>query len=206
MNKLKLLVATGNQGKLREIKHLLEDSGIEIIALDQLDNPPEVVEDGDTFSDNAIKKATQIARFSGLLTLADDSGLVVDALNGEPGVHSARYAGRQGDDQANNRKLLDALAQIEDQQRQGAFVCVMALAWPNGCYQTFEGRVAGRILQQPRGAGGFGYDPLFLIPEYGKTTAELSLEIKNRISHRGQALRRVIPVLEKLALEGTEPG
>jgi XTP/dITP diphosphohydrolase len=196
---MKLLVATGNQGKLKEIRKLLEDSAIEIVGLDQLTNPPEVIEDGTTFSANAQKKALEMARFSGYLTLADDSGLVVDALNGAPGVYSARYAGEQGDDAANNAKLLQEMSDVADAQRQASFHCVVALAWPDGRCETYSGQVSGLILRNERGTDGFGYDPLFLVPEYGKTTAELSLEIKNRISHRGTALRKVIPLLLELA-------
>jgi XTP/dITP diphosphohydrolase len=195
---MKLLVATGNQGKLKEIRALLTGCEIEIVGLDELSDPPEVIEDGDTFTANALKKATQMAAFSGLLTLADDSGLAVSALNGEPGVYSARYAGEQGDDAANNAKLLANMENVADEQRQAAFYCVMALAWPDGKNQTFSGKISGMLMRAERGSGGFGYDPLFLVPEYGKTTAELSPEIKNRISHRGQALRKVIPVLKKL--------
>jgi len=196
---MKLLVATGNKGKLKEIRSLLEGSNIEIVGLDQLDNPPEVIEDGATFSANACKKALEMAKFSGYLTLADDSGLVVDALAGAPGVFSARYAGEQGDDAANNEKLLAEMENIADDKRQAAFHCVVALAWPDGRCETYDGKVSGLILRSPRGTDGFGYDPLFLVPEYGKTTAELPLEIKNRISHRGHALRKVIPLLLELA-------
>jgi XTP/dITP diphosphohydrolase len=196
---MKLLVATGNQGKLKEIRKLLEDSAIEIVGLDQLTNPPEAIEDGTTFSANAQKKALEMARFSGYLTLADDSGLVVDALDGAPGVYSARYAGEQGDDAANNAKLLQEMSDVADAQRQASFHCVVALAWPDGRCETYSGQVSGLILRNERGTDGFGYDPLFLVPEYGKTTAELSLEIKNRISHRGTALRKVIPLLLELA-------
>ncbi len=196
---MKLLVATGNQGKLKEIRKLLDDSAIEIVGLDQLTNPPEVIEDGATFSANAQKKALEMARFSGYLTLADDSGLVVDALNGAPGVYSARYAGEQGDDAANNAKLLQEMSGVADTDRQAAFHCVVALAWPDGRCETYSGQISGLILRNERGTDGFGYDPLFLVPEYGKTTAELSLEIKNRISHRGTALRKVIPLLLELA-------
>lgn len=196
---MKLLVATGNQGKLKEIRRLLEDSDIEVVGLDQYDNPPEVIEDGETFADNARKKAVEMAAFSNCLTLADDSGLVVEALNGAPGVHSARYAGEQGNDAANNAKLLAEMSAVADDHRQAAFNCVMALASPDGQCQTFAGKVSGLIMRAERGAGGFGYDPLFMVPEYGKTMAELSLDIKNRISHRGNALRQVIPVLQALA-------
>ena len=196
---MKLLVATGNQGKLREIRTLLEGSPIDIIGLNQLTDPPDVVEDGVTFSANACKKAREMARFSGLLTLADDSGLVVDALDGAPGVYSARYAGEPGDDAANNAKLLQEMDNVADENRQAAFHCVIALAWPDGRCETYTGQISGLIMRGERGTDGFGYDPLFLVPEYGKTTAELSLEIKNRISHRGVALRKVIPLLLELA-------
>ncbi len=196
---MKLLVATGNQGKLKEIRSLLADSPIEIINLNQLDDPPEVVEDGTTFLANARKKALEMARFSGLLTLADDSGLVVDALSGAPGVLSARYAGEQGDDSANNAKLLQQLDAVIDEKRQAAYHCVIALAWPDGRCETYDGQVSGLIMRGERGAGGFGYDPLFMVPEYGKTMAELPPAIKNRISHRGMALAKVIPLLKELA-------
>ncbi len=196
---MKLLVATGNKGKLREIRRLLDGADIEIIGLAQLDNPPDVVEDGDSFATNARKKALEMAKFSGYLTLADDSGLVVAALDGAPGVYSARYVGEQGDDAANNAKLLDEMASIPDDRRQAAFHCVVALAWPDGRCETYDGQISGVILRSARGEDGFGYDPLFLVPEYGKTTAELSLAIKNRISHRGMALRKVIPLLMELA-------
>lgn len=198
---MKLLVATGNQGKLKEIRRLLENSGVEVVGLDQYQNPPEVIEDGDTFEANARKKALEMAAFANCLTLADDSGLVVDALDGAPGVYSARYAGEQGNDAANNAKLLETLAEVADEKRQAAFHCVMALATPDGECQTFSGQVSGLIMRAERGEGGFGYDPLFVVPEYGKTMAELSLDIKNRISHRGTALRQVIPVLQKLAAQ-----
>ncbi len=197
---MKLLVATGNKGKLKEISRLLA-TDIEIISLDQLDNPPGVIEDGATFIANARKKAIEMARFSGYLTLADDSGLVVNALNGAPGVHSARYAGEQGDDVANNAKLLLEMATVVDEERQAAFHCVMALAWPDGRCETWDGQISGLIMRGERGGSGFGYDPLFMVPEYGKTMAELSLEIKNRISHRGKALQQVIPLLLKLVPE-----
>jgi len=199
---MKLLVATGNKGKLKEIRLLLQGSAIEIVGLDQLDNPPEVVEDGATFAANASKKAREMAQFSGMLTLADDSGLVVAALDGAPGIHSARYAGEHGDDSANNRKLLRVMESVEDESRQAAFHCLMALAWPDGRCETYEGQVTGLIMRGERGEGGFGYDPLFIVPEYGKTMAELPPEIKNRISHRGTALRKVIPLLRELANNG----
>jgi XTP/dITP diphosphohydrolase len=194
---MKLVVATRNAGKLKEIRRLLSPTGVEVEGLDDLACQIEVVEDGDSFAANARKKATEIAVATGRLTLADDSGLVVDALAGAPGIYSARYAGPDADDGANNRKLLQELAGVPPENRKAAFDCAMALAAPDGSCREFAGRLAGRILEAPRGSGGFGYDPLFLVPEYGKTLAELPLDIKNRISHRGAALQQVIAELTK---------
>lgn len=190
-----LVVATRNPGKLREISHLLAGAGIAVVGLDGLPGLPEVVEDGATFADNAVKKAETIAALTGRACLADDSGLVVDALAGAPGVHSARYAGSQGDDAANNRRLLRELAGVPADRRQAAFCCVMALCRPGAPTALFTGRVTGRILTEPRGQGGFGYDPLFLVDGCDRTMAELPLDEKNRLSHRGQALRQVAAVL-----------
>lgn len=192
---MKLLVATGNAGKLREISSLFASHAIEVCGLDSLADPPEVVEDGDSFAANARKKALQVAAYAGCLTLADDSGLVVPALGGAPGIHSARYAGANADDAQNNRKLLEELQSVARDERRAYFCCVMALADPQGRCRTFEGRLHGMLLDELRGEQGFGYDPLFLVPEFGKTLAELPLEIKNRISHRGNALRLVLPAL-----------
>lgn len=190
-----LLVATGNAGKLKEIRRLLEGSGIEVKGMDAFPTLPEVEEDGETFEQNARKKASVIAEETGCLTLADDSGLTVEALDGRPGVHSARYAGEGASDADNNRKLLKELAPVPVEKRQAAFCCTMALYRPGGDCHFFSGRLEGMITEAPRGEGGFGYDPLFLVREYGKTLAELPMEVKNRISHRGQALRQVIEFL-----------
>ena len=187
-----LVVATRNAGKLREIRHLLAGAGIAVLGLDAFPGLPEVIEDGDTFAANAAKKAETIARLTGRSCLADDSGLVVDALDGAPGVHSARYAGGQGDDAANNARLLRELAGVPEERRTAAFCCVMALCSPGEPTRLFEGRVAGRILDAPRGAGGFGYDPLFLVEGHDRTMAELPLTEKNQVSHRGKALRQVL--------------
>lgn len=195
---MKLLVATSNQGKLRELKQLLAPLHIEVLSLDQLADPPVVEEDGATFEDNAVKKAQTLARFSGLLTLADDSGLCVNVLDGAPGVYSARYAGEQGDDKANNARLLQELQATSLKERKAFFQCCIALARPDGRCTTVEGRVDGLIIDEERGSNGFGYDPLFLVPEYGKTMAELPADIKNRISHRGQALKRLLPLIENI--------
>lgn len=187
-----LVLATRNSGKLLEMRRLLEDAGMEVLGLADLPELPEVVEDGSTFAENARKKAETVADLTGLPCLADDSGLVVEALDGQPGVHSARYAGPRAEDAENNRQLLEELTGVPANRRQAAFVCVMALSCPGESTRLFEGRVRGRILTTPRGQGGFGYDPLFWVEEQQRTMAELPLEIKNRISHRGQALRRVL--------------
>lgn len=192
---MELVIATRNQGKLKEIRRLLAESTLEVRGLESFPELPEVEEDGATFAENARKKAETIARLTGRLTLADDSGLEVAALNGAPGVYSARYAGAGASDGDNNAKLLTALEGVPAEQRQGAFCCAMALAAPGQQTRLFFGRVEGRILTAPRGAGGFGYDPLFLVREFAQTMAELPLETKNRISHRGQALRQALAVL-----------
>lgn len=183
-----LVVATRNSGKIRELERLLEGVVATVIPLDRFPGVPEVVEDGATFAENAVKKARAAAAATGLPALADDSGLEVDALDGRPGVYSARFAGEGGDDPANNRRLLEELAGVPASGRSAAFHCVLAFCLPDGSCRTFEGRLPGVILEGPRGEGGFGYDPLFLVPAYGRTLAELPLEVKNLISHRGAAL------------------
>ena len=195
---MELVVATRNAGKLKEIRHLLEALGIRVVGLDSFPEVPEVVEDGDTFAANAVKKALAMARYTSRPCLADDSGLVVAALEGRPGVHSARYAGAGATDQDNNRRLLKEMANIPADQRQAAFCCVIALCLPDESPHLFEGRVEGLILDQPRGDGGFGYDPLFWLPEFSCTMAELPLATKNLISHRGQALRLVAEYLRSI--------
>ena len=191
-----LVVATGNKGKLREITRLLEGHGYRVLGLEAWPDSPEVIEDGDTFAANARKKAETIAAHTGRMTLADDSGLVVTALCGEPGVHSARYGGAGATDSDNNAKLLAAMANVAEGDRQAAFMCVMALVEPGGDCRFFEGELKGVILDAPRGEGGFGYDPLFMVREYGQSLAELPLDVKNRISHRGQALKKLVAALE----------
>lgn len=184
-----LLVATRNRGKIKEIKALLDGLVEEIICAADLPDLPETVEDGATFAENALKKAREASKATGLAVLADDSGLVVDGLGGRPGVYSARFAGVDANDAANNVKLLQEVAGLSQVERRAAFVCSMAYVSPDGVEQLFEGRVGGTIIDQPRGDHGFGYDPLFLVNGYQQTMAELPLEVKNRISHRGQALR-----------------
>jgi XTP/dITP diphosphohydrolase len=184
----RLVVATRNRGKLKEIGKLLEAASLSLLPLSDFPDFPDVEEDGATFEENAIKKALTAAQATGLPALADDSGLVVEALGGRPGVFSARFAGEGSSDDENNAKLLQELAGMPTGERQAAFRCVIALCLPNGECRTFEGELHGIILEERRGSEGFGYDPLFLVPEHGKTLAELSLEVKNTISHRGKAL------------------
>lgn len=192
---MELVVATRNIGKLKEIRHLLESKGINVLSLDGFPEIPEVVEDGVTFAANAVKKAETIACVTGMPCLADDSGLVVAALQGRPGILSARFSGTGASDRANNDKLLDEMALVPEQQRQAAFCCVMALSSPDKTTRLFEGRVEGLILDQEQGHNGFGYDPLFWLPDFNCTMAELPVDIKNTISHRGQALLQVVEYL-----------
>lgn len=193
-----LLVASGNRGKLAEIGEFLRGCVEKIYSASDFPGLPEVVEDGDTFEANARKKALSAAIATGMPALADDSGLVVDALGGRPGVHSARFAGEGCGDAANNEKLLKCLEGIDASGRTAAFHCVVALCFPDGACRTFSGELGGAILSAPRGKGGFGYDPLFLVPEYGKTLAELDMATKNRISHRGKALEKLRTYISRL--------
>lgn len=198
-----LLIATRNKKKKKELQEILSDWEINLLSLDDIPPVPEVEEDGLTFADNAIKKAVTVAERSGLLTLADDSGLVVDALDGAPGVFSARYAGPEADDDKNNQKLLQALHHVADEERTARFVCVIALAHPDGSVQTVQGSCEGMIRRTRQGSEGFGYDPLFVPEGFKKSFAELAPEIKNAMSHRGQALQKIKPILQEiLAMEG----
>lgn len=197
-----IVVATRNRGKLLEIRALL--AGLVGSVLSACDFPefPETVEDGVTFEENALKKAREAARFCGLPALADDSGLVVDVLEGRPGVYSARFAGEGAGDAANNSRLLTELAGMAPEAKKAAFVCALAFVTPDGAEHVFTGRVGGRILDTAQGEGGFGYDPLFLVDGFGRTMAELGVDEKNRISHRGQAFRLFREYLEKDCKKG----
>lgn len=181
-----IVLATSNKNKIREIQQVLKDFPVEIKSLSDFGPLPGVVEDGATFDDNAYKKALHYAKVLGLPALADDSGLVVEALDGKPGVYSARYAGENATDEENCEKLLHELGTT--QNRKAAFVCVLSIAVPSGPALTYEASCDGIILEQPKGEGGFGYDPLFFFEPLGKTFAELTLEEKNRVSHRGKVL------------------
>lgn len=206
-----LILGTRNRKKGQEMSQLIRpewepDPHIDRLTIETLDafpRAPEVDEDADTFAANARKKASETARALGRWVLADDSGLTVDALGGAPGVLSARYAGVHGDDEANNRKLLEALADVPEASRGAAFVAALALADPGGVVRLeSEGTCRGRILAAPRGGNGFGYDPLFLIPEYQKTFGELDALVKHRLSHRSRAFARLRPALIRLIAIG----
>lgn len=184
-----LVIATRNKNKLREFQEILKDLKIEVRSLDDFGPTPEAIEDGETFDDNAYKKAIHTAKILGLPAIADDSGLVVDALNGEPGVYSARYAGENATDEENCQKLLSELKGVEN--RRAHFQCVLSIAVPSGPALTYEGKCDGVIIDNKRGDSGFGYDPIFYFEELGKTFAELSMEEKNKVSHRGKALADV---------------
>jgi len=183
---MKLLVATRNPHKLREIRDILRLPSLDLVSIDDVTGLPEVEEDGDTFQANAVKKAVTLARASGLWTIADDSGLEVDALGGAPGVRSARYAGEPVDYGANNARLLREMENARD--RRARFRCAVALSSPEGEHRVVEGKCEGRIAVAPRGPNGFGYDPLFVPEGHTETFAEMTGELKNRISHRGAAL------------------
>lgn len=193
---MKICIASGNRGKIAELNKLLSeyitDVEIELVSLKDVGFTGEIVEDGETFEENALIKARAASEFSGLPAIADDSGLIVNALNGEPGVYSARYAGEPCDDQKNNEKLLENLKGIGE--RSAAFVCVIAFVVPEGQPLSGDpiiglGYCPGEILFNPRGNGGFGYDPLFWVDSLGKTFAEMSADEKNALSHRGAAIR-----------------
>jgi XTP/dITP diphosphohydrolase len=197
-----LVLGTRNRKKRQEIEEIFGDLGLELADLSRWPDAPEVVEDGVTFEANARKKAVELARHLGRWVLGEDSGLVVPALNGRPGVYSARFAGKQGDDEANNDRLLAELAPLPDDRRQAYYVCTAVLADPTGEVKAVvEGRCQGVIIGERRGSGGFGYDPLFLIPEYHRTFGELSSRVKHALSHRARALAQLRPILRRFLLE-----
>lgn len=195
---MKILLATQNLGKVRELRELLVDEEIEVLSLQDISDWEDVEENGVTFADNAALKAREAVQRTGLIALADDSGLEVDALEGAPGVYSARYAGEPKDDERNNDKLLQLLETIPEDKRTARFRCALVMVTPSGEEYLTEGAVEGRILTQRRGLDGFGYDPVFYLPEFARTMAELTLAEKNKLSHRAQAFRQVIPILRSL--------
>lgn len=198
---MKIILATQNQGKIRELQELLGDEDIEVLSLKDIEDWEDVEENGETFADNAALKARAAVEKTGLIALADDSGLEVDALDGAPGVYSARFAGEPKNDDRNNDKLLQLLETVPDDQRLARFRCALVVATPEGKEFLTEGTVEGQILTERRGTDGFGYDPLFFVPEYARTMAELTLAEKNKLSHRAQAFRKAIPILQALKVK-----
>lgn len=195
---MKILLATQNLGKVKELQELLQGEDIKVISLCDLENWEEVEETGATFAENAALKARVAAERTGLVTLADDSGLEVDALMGAPGVYSARYAGEPKDDERNNEKLLKELEGVPEEERAARFRCALVIVTPKGEEFLTEGAVEGRILRERRGKEGFGYDPLFYLPDFSRTMAELNVCQKNKLSHRAQAFQKALPILREL--------
>ena len=187
----KLIFATGNENKMKEIRMILGDLDYEILSMKEAGIDADIVEDGKTFEENAIIKATAISKLSGCLVLADDSGLEVDYMDKMPGIYSARWMGEDTSYRIKNNAIIDKLEGVPDEKRTARFVCAIAAAFPDGRVVTKRGTIEGIIGYEERGENGFGYDPIFFLPEYGKTTAELSPEEKNQISHRGRALELI---------------
>ena len=196
----RLLLATRNPGKLAELQRLLERAvpGVAVVGLRDVPEYPEAPETGATFAENALLKAREAVRYTGLPAVADDSGLTVDALNGMPGVLSARWSGRHGDDAANTTLLLGQLADVPDERRGGAFVCAAAVVTPDGAERVLERSWRGQVVREPRGSNGFGYDPVFLPDGLECTAAELTAAEKDARSHRGQAFAALVPLVAEL--------
>lgn len=196
--KHRIIFATGNAGKMREIRLILGDLGCEIVSMKEAGAKPEIVENGTTFGENAEIKARAVWECTGDIVLADDSGLVVDYIGGEPGIYSARYMGEDTSYEIKNQNIIDRLKDAGDDQRGARFVCNIAAVLPDGRVIHTEATMEGEIAHKPAGEGGFGYDPILFIPEYGVTSAELTLEQKNRISHRGKALEAMKDQLKRI--------
>ncbi len=196
----KIVFATGNENKMKEIRMILADLGMPIMSMREAGIDVDIVEDGTTFEENALIKATEIAKLTeNCIVLADDSGLEIDYLNKEPGIYSARYAGENTSYDIKNSLLLTRLEGVPDDKRTARFVCAVAAAFPDGSTEVVRGTIEGIIGHEIAGENGFGYDPIFFLPEYGCTTAELSPEKKNELSHRGKALRMMREIMEKKA-------
>ena len=191
----KVIFATSNEGKMKEVRAILEDLGMEVLSMKEAGISVDIVEDGTTFEENAVIKATEIQKVCGEIVLADDSGLEVDYLNKEPGIYSARYMGEDTSYKIKNQSLIDRLEGVEDEKRTARFVCAIAAAFPDGSVEVTRGTIEGQIGYEEKGENGFGYDPIFYVPEYGCTTAQLSPEQKNEVSHRGKALRQMKEVI-----------
>lgn len=193
----KIIFATGNEEKMREIREILALLPVEVLSMKEAGIQANIIEDGKTFEENAVIKAKAIAQLSEEIVLADDSGLVIDYLNGEPGIYSARYMGEDTSYRIKNGNLIQRLEGVPDEERTARFVCAIAAAFPDGTVLTTEGTVEGRIGYEEKGENGFGYDSIFYLPEYGCTTAQLTEEKKNEISHRGKALRKMVEKLRE---------
>lgn len=187
----KIIFATGNQGKMREIREILSDMDVEVLSMKEAGIVADIEENGTTFEENAMIKARAICEMTGEIVLADDSGLEIDYLNKEPGIYSARYMGEDTSYHIKNANLVERLEGVPDEKRTARFVCAVAAAFPDGRLKTVREAMEGRIGYEEKGENGFGYDPIFFLPEYGCTSAELSMEEKNKISHRGKALRAI---------------
>ena len=199
----KIIFATGNQDKMREIREILADMDVEVVSMKEAGIHADIVEDGSTFEENAVIKAKTICELTGEITLADDSGLAVDYIGGEPGVYSARYMGEDTSYEIKNRNIIDRLLGAEGKERSARFVCNIAAVLPDGRVIQTEAYMEGVIAKEPAGTGGFGYDPILYLPEFGKTSAELTMEEKNRISHRGKALEAMKSALkQEIAVTG----
>ncbi|MDY6325243.1 MAG: XTP/dITP diphosphatase [Catonella sp.] len=194
----KIIFATGNAGKLKEIREILEGSGIEVVTMKEAGYDLDIVEDGKTFDENALIKARTVAKASGEAAMSDDSGLSIDYLNGEPGIYSARFMGHDTSYDIKNAKLLEMLKDAKGDARSARYECSVALVLPDGREFVKHETMEGLIANAPAGQNGFGYDPIFMLPQYGKTAAEISPEEKNKISHRGKALRAMKEVIYKL--------
>lgn len=193
----RILFATGNQGKMKEIREILADLGVPVVSLREAGIQVDIEENGNSFQENAVIKARTIMELTGEVTLADDSGLEIDYLNGEPGIYSARYMGEHTSYHIKNHNLIQRLEGVPDEKRTARFVCQIAAAFPGGEIVTAPGVIEGRIGYEEQGENGFGYDPIFVVPELGCTTAQLTDDQKNQISHRGRALRKMKEELRK---------
>ena len=202
MSERTIVLASRNNKKAREVAELLAPAGFHVVPVTEFPDVPEVVEDGNTFAANAAKKATEVARALGQWVIGEDSGLKVDALNGEPGIYSARYSGENATDESNNAKLIEALNGIAEEKRSAGYVSSLALSNPSGEVRlAVEGTCRGRIIDEPRGSNGFGYDPYFLIPEFHRTFGELSTLVKHKLSHRARAFAQFTPQLVAICHE-----
>ena len=188
---MKIIFATGNEGKMKEIREILADPQVEVLSMKEAGITADIEENGKSFEENAVIKAKAVMEICHEIVLADDSGLEIDYLNKEPGIYSARYMGEDTSYRIKNQNLIDRLEGVPDEKRTARFVCVIAAAFPDGEVIIARGTIEGRIGYEERGENGFGYDPIFYVPEYGCSTAQLSPEVKNQISHRGKALREM---------------